>query len=393
MSEGQAPRFAFIECVRGYAGLLVIICHTTYLFPELPYPLHRVTVLGWHGVQLFFLASAVTLMMSWRSEQSRNGSVDVAAFFLRRFFRIAPAYYCAVILYFWVEPPAGGWNSLQAAATCLFINAWHPVLMGVTENGWPVVPGSWSISVEFTFYAAFPFLARTITSLPRAVGLVAATLVTGATVNTLGWPWLHATYGFIAADNFIYFWFFNQMSVFALGLCLFYLLDNSGNRAAHRRVPLPAHPNMTAMIAIALAVATAFVVVPHWLMLQVPVPPRLILVSVAFMIFIIALARSRSGLFVNAPAALFGRVSFSAYLLHPALLTVLARQAFLQDFLHTTGWTGILAFGAALTGIVLVILGSAWCTYRVIELPMINLGKALIRRRRVAALQRLSLTT
>jgi hypothetical protein len=29
----------------------------------------------------------------------------------------------------------------------------------------------------------------------------------------------------------------------------------------------------------------------------------------------------------------------------------------------------------------------------VIELPMINLGKALIRRRRVAALQRLSLTT
>ena len=66
MSDPQKQYFTLPIYVRGYAILLVITCHETYWFPELPYPVHRVTVLGWHGVQLFFLASAVTLMMSWQ---------------------------------------------------------------------------------------------------------------------------------------------------------------------------------------------------------------------------------------------------------------------------------------------------------------------------------------
>jgi hypothetical protein len=43
---------------------MVIVAYATYLFPSLPYPVHRLAVMGWFGVQLFFLASAVTLMMS-----------------------------------------------------------------------------------------------------------------------------------------------------------------------------------------------------------------------------------------------------------------------------------------------------------------------------------------
>jgi peptidoglycan/LPS O-acetylase OafA/YrhL len=84
-----------------------------------------VTVLGWHGVQLFFLASVVTLMMSWHYEKNRDGTADVGAFFLRRFFRIAPAYYLASVFYLWLEPPAAGVDLMRGAATYLFINAWH----------------------------------------------------------------------------------------------------------------------------------------------------------------------------------------------------------------------------------------------------------------------------
>src|ERR1700761_4455064 len=111
------PHVQFIDAVRGYAVSLVILCHTTYLFPELPYPVHRVAVLGWHGVQLFFLASAVTLLMSWHREIRRYGAADVGAFFLRRFFRIAPAYYVAALFYFWLTPPLSGFDATQGAAT------------------------------------------------------------------------------------------------------------------------------------------------------------------------------------------------------------------------------------------------------------------------------------
>ena len=121
--------------------------------------------------------------------------------------------------------PIGGFDPVQAAATYLFVNAWHPVLMGTTPGAWSVVPGSWSIGVEFTFYAVFPFLACTITSLPRAVYLFLGTVIIGGTLNAWLWPSLEATFGALPADNFLYFWFPNQMSVFALGLCLFHLLE------------------------------------------------------------------------------------------------------------------------------------------------------------------------
>jgi peptidoglycan/LPS O-acetylase OafA/YrhL len=377
VSDRRKPHFAFIECVRGYAVLLVILCHATFLVPGLPYPVHRITVLGWHGVQLFFLASAVTLMMSWHYEKARGGTVDVGAFFIRRFFRIAPAFYLASILYFLLDPPVGGFDPVQAAATYLFVNAWHPTLMGVGPNGWSVVPGSWSIGVEFTFYAVFPVLACTITSLSRAIYLFLATLLVGAILNTSLWPLLDARFGTMAADNFLYFWFPNQMSVFALGLCLFFLLQRDNGR----RPVLFAFPNLIAALSVVLVAGTAFVAIPQWLNLRVPLPPGFIVISLAMMIFILALSRARPGFFLNAPVALMGRVSFSAYLLHIAVLELIGDQPFFQHYLNATGWSAIAVFAVALTGIVAIVLAGSWCTYRLIETPMIGVGKALIRLR------------
>ncbi|WP_158921967.1 acyltransferase [Acidisphaera sp. S103] len=382
MSERQRPHFAYIECVRGYAILLVILCHATYLFPGLPYPVHRVTVLGWHGVQLFFLASAVTLMMSWQYEKARDGSASVGAFFVRRLFRIAPAYYLASVLYFWLEPPTGGFDPVQAAATYLFVNVWHPVLMGTTPGSWIVVPGDWSIGVEFTFYAVFPILACTITSLSRAVYLFLGTLLAGAALNALAWPSLEATFGAVPADNFLYFWFPNQMSVFALGLCLFHLLD----RDRGRRSVLAAYPKLIMTASVAAVASCAFIPTPQWLNLRMPLPPTFLLVSLAMAVFVLALARSPSGLFLNRPVALTGRVSFSAYLLHFAVLKVVADWASPWVNFHVTGWFSIVAFACALVCIIPIVVAASWCTYRLIETPMINVGKDLIRRhRRIAA--------
>jgi peptidoglycan/LPS O-acetylase OafA/YrhL len=330
-------------------------------------------VLGWHGVQLFFLASAVTLMMSWHYEKARNGSVDVGAFFLRRFFRIAPAYYLASVLYFLLEPPLRGFDLRQAAATYLFVNAWHPRLMGVTPGAWSVVPGSWSIGVEFTFYAAFPILACYISS-----WLLSATVLAGAAMNGLSWPYLNASVGTVPANNFLYFWFPNQMSVFALGMCLYFMLQ----RAPGRLSVWSLYPNATAILTVAAVVGVAFLGAPQWLSLNTARPPAFVLVSIALALFILALAHVRQGPLVNRGIALLGRVSFSAYLLHVAVLKVLEDQVSLRALFNLTGWLAIPAYGLTLICIVLLVLAGAWCLYRAVELPMIDLGKALIRKRR-----------
>jgi peptidoglycan/LPS O-acetylase OafA/YrhL len=355
------------------------MCHSTSLFPELPYPVHRVVVLGWHGVQLFFLASAVTLMMSWHYEKDRNGSVDVGAFFLRRYFRIAPAYYLASVLYFLLERPLGGFDLRQAAATYLFVNSWNPQLMGVTPGAWSVVPGSWSIGVEFTFYAVFPILACYITSLSRAAWLLSTTVLIGAVINSLSWPNLNVSVGTVPANNFLYFWFPNQMSVFALGMCLYFVLQ----RAPGRLSVWALYPNATATLTVASVVGVAFLGEPQWLSLSTARPPAFVLVSIALALFILALAHVRQGPFINRGIALLGRVSFSAYLLHVAVLKVLEDQVFLRPLFNLTGWPAIPAYGFTLICIVLLVLAGAWCLYRVVELPMIGLGKALIRKRRL----------
>ena len=54
-NSAEAPKFAYIDCLRGYAVLMVMITHTTYAFAGLPYPVHKLGAYGWHGVQLFFL--------------------------------------------------------------------------------------------------------------------------------------------------------------------------------------------------------------------------------------------------------------------------------------------------------------------------------------------------
>ena len=120
----QHAKYPFIDALRGYAVLMVITCHTGGMFPELPYPLKKLTNFGSHGVQLFFLMSCVTLMLSWLSDEAK-GRAGVASFWTRRLFRIAPLYYLAGAFYFLIEPPASGFDLTQLLASLSFVNAWH----------------------------------------------------------------------------------------------------------------------------------------------------------------------------------------------------------------------------------------------------------------------------
>ena len=146
-------RYAYIDAIRGYAILLVIAVHSSQYFNDLPDTVRTLADQGARGVQLFFVASAMTLGMSWQARH--DGTVP---FYIRRFFRIAPMYYLSIPLFLWgrgfgpsIYAPDGiGWRHVAMAAT--FTHGWMP------DTITSVVPGSWSIADEMMFYAVFPLL-------------------------------------------------------------------------------------------------------------------------------------------------------------------------------------------------------------------------------------------
>jgi peptidoglycan/LPS O-acetylase OafA/YrhL len=365
----------YIDCARGYAVLMVIACHLAYEFPGLPYPVKRVVTQGWFGVQLFFLASCLTLLMSWRAELARTGSVNIVAFFTRRLFRIAPAYYAAALLYFWLVPPPGGFDAWQALASAAFVNAWHPVWAPTVAGAWSVVPGGWSIGVEFTFYAAFPLFAAYTTTARRAGLVLLGCIGCGIAANLAARGVLSRSYDDLAVSNFLFFWFPNQASVFALGGLLFFLV---------RATPglRPAGTQGSTALALAAIIgfcALGFLPLGHYLGDR-PLLPAGLLVCLPLMAFVLALSGG-SRVFVNRVIAAIGQVSFSAYLLHFAVLRLVAAY---PGLFHpaATSYPAILAYGFGFLLVTSITYAVAWLSYRAIERPMIGLGKRLIERSR-----------
>ena len=315
------PNYLFIDCVRGYAIFLVMIVHLRYRIPEMPYPVGRTLTLGWYSVQLFFLASCVTLLMSWQYE-ARKGPPDIGHFFLRQFFRIAPAYYAAALLFFFVTPPRGGFDPLQLLASFAFVNAWHPLTTPTVPTAWTVVPGGWNIGVEFTFYFLFPLFAAWVIKLKRAVIAVAAALVIALVLDPLVWPLAARAYGPVAADNFIYFWFPHQAVVFALGSVVFHaIVWLRRPEAAQWRADAASHGSGLIVLAILLCVGLTRLPAAPWLS-RSAVRPGDAAGRCVMAVFLLLMSEQPRGFWNNIAVAWLGQVSFSAYLLHDFVLDI-----------------------------------------------------------------------
>jgi peptidoglycan/LPS O-acetylase OafA/YrhL len=305
-------KYAFIDALRGYAVLLVITTHVGRAFADLPYPVKKLTNFGWYGVQLFFLVSCLTLLLSWRSDEAK-GRTSAPAFWARRVFRIAPMYYLGALLYYVIEPPASGFNPAQLLATLAFVNIWHPDLVP-TGPGWTVVPGGWSIGVEVTFYMLFPAIATAVRSMRAALLFLLAALALGCAANPLMIAWLDGCCTRQEIDHFIYFWFPNQLPVFALGTVLYHAMraiwDDPASRTA---TMLRSHATATVWACTAACVALASLPFPGSLPFAAPLfVPKVLMTSLVFVAAVLALGSARRSPFVNRFVCALGEVSFSA---------------------------------------------------------------------------------
>jgi len=150
---------ANLNGLRAISVFMVMIGHAITLQGEVGgYP---VVDLPWlppskFGVVMFFCISGVLITHLLERERAEAGSINVWRFYLRRALRIWP-------LYFLIAIPALALNEHFAGTslhTDLTQNDYLLIFSGLTGFGdRPLFMGqSWSISIEETFYIAFPLM-------------------------------------------------------------------------------------------------------------------------------------------------------------------------------------------------------------------------------------------
>ena len=164
-----------IDLLRGLAIFFVLMNHVNMqlLFAHVPYtrglPKQLVSSLVWNGqqgVQIFFAVSGflitATSLRRWKSLDR----VSIGDFYRLRIARIAPllvgllvvlsVLHLAHVPHFVVRPETGGLGRALVAALTFHVNLLE-ARRGYLPGSWDIL---WSLSVEETFYFAFPWVCR-----------------------------------------------------------------------------------------------------------------------------------------------------------------------------------------------------------------------------------------
>jgi peptidoglycan/LPS O-acetylase OafA/YrhL len=360
-------KFQYVDALRGIAILGVVMVHCgQYGTNDYPDKIKHLLEFGSLGVQLFFVASAFTLFLSMhnRKERGETGNTD---FFIRRFFRIAPMYYIGITYYlfqnglgpsFWLGD-ATHVSTLNIVCNFLFLHGFDPYYFN------SVVPGGWSIAVEMLFYCFVPLLFKYITNMNRALifFLIAAVF---RMIGLLVMQQVHICNDPILWQEYLNLYFPSQLQIFACGFILYFLITVPGSLRKS---------NVWILAVLILAFVTDYVI------RKVSFFPIQVKFAIGFIALGYLLSRKPIALLVNPIICNIGKISYSMYLVHFAVLYWLTKSGH-ADFIHPVS----LATGIAnlVVRFVVVLIGSsvlAAIFYNVIELPFQKLGSQLIKKR------------
>ena len=218
-------KYDWIDAMRGYAILLVMMIHTSEVFLDNFFHLNRITQIGDLGVTMFFIASSYTLFNSYKNRLIVDGEKASLFFFIRRFFRIAPLYYLAVIFYtllglyyhsMWIHPPI---DPIKIIANFTFLNGIYLPAINY------IPPGGWSVGVEMLFYLTIPFLFSKIKSFHKAFMFLTISIFCSFVIQILLYFIItyYTHYSWVSLrGRHLYFWFPNQFPVFCFGILLYF---------------------------------------------------------------------------------------------------------------------------------------------------------------------------
>lgn len=365
MQNSVIKRYDYIDALRGFAILGVILVHTNMLVTPTNSYLYTIMTQGARGVQLFYILSALSLFLSMNSRKNHDNR-PILSFYIRRFFRIAPAFYCAIIIYtcysgmsarYWAPNGIEWW---YLPLTAVFLNGWFP------ETITSVVPGGWSIAIEMTFYMIMPYLFIKLNNIKSTLwalflSLILSKLAAYVATNVI---FVDSLLPPELLFDFKFLWFFSQFPFFILGILLYHII-----------VKYP-HCDKKIVLTIILALSFLFAVFLN-AQTSPPLLPWYVLSGVAFLMFSLLLHYSPQKLFVNKFTMFIGKLSFSIYLVHTMVISIL-NMVFVDTFLFV--WNANVSFVLAFFLILLVSVCISYFTHKIIEIPGMNLGKYIVKK-------------
>jgi peptidoglycan/LPS O-acetylase OafA/YrhL len=363
-TKNALQRVGFLDYFRGIAVLAVFLGHALNMSIGENFGNPRESILGFlcrlvpilmqcfcdAGVPIFFVVSGFCIHMSHQQQGQKWGS-----FFIRRFFRIYPPYFFAVLLFALVYPLTRfgivqGWQ--QMAYHLLLV---HNLKIGASAG---INPSFWSIGVEAQLYLLYPMLL-----------VLAARLGWRMTLSGLAFLELAMRVACIIHAGFLDdYWFVGSPFFFWFSWSLGAALAN-----AH----LHGHPlplvKFSPVLWIVLAVASY-----HVTPLQVFVfPIYAVLTTIIFgRILTGAKPRFRIPQFCQDHLRITGNCSYSIYLLHQPLMA--AVPVILSYWFSEIINPMLVYLICVLSWLVIMPLG--WLWWRLLELPSIACGKQIIRR-------------
>ncbi|MCG8928326.1 acyltransferase [Lentzea sp. CC55] len=340
-------RFPALDGLRAIAAVLVVFFH--YGGPD--------WLQGWAGVQMFFVLSGFLITTLMLREERRTGRISLEEFYLRRAFRILPVYFVVLFATIAGSLVMGTFVSNGTGPALQYFFTFTNEFAGPSPYG-----QSWSLGIEQKFYLVWPLVAIALGTVvlrrragAAALGMLLALVVVNFTVShsNPGWPLhyfsiltgvllaiaLHSPRGFAllrpltnpVAQVFISLGFV-MVHVGVKPMAGF--LDGTGG--------IPGHVLVVPVYALATAVLLTSMVTPG------PV----------------------TAVLSTKPMQFVGERSYSLYLVQTIAATVLALV-----------WPELSGLGQA---VVVTALGLVLASvlYATVEIPMIDLGRRVITRRR-----------
>jgi peptidoglycan/LPS O-acetylase OafA/YrhL len=188
------------------------------------------------GVMIFFSLSSFLLTYLALEEQLKTGNFSIKGFVYRRFVRIWPMYFLAVVLG-WIFANGNLWFKAEYLYVLSFLSNWSWALVGFLGHQSfqpPPIAILWSLSVEEQFYSAFPFIAYFLLRLStrRVIWLILACFLMGFISRYI---YISLNFEFLPKPGAggIYFMTFTYLDAFIYGAISAYIYFHRNDKKYH----------------------------------------------------------------------------------------------------------------------------------------------------------------